>query len=272
MANPSARATPLLEIAGLAFGHDRRVVGRGVALSLGAGEVLCLLGPNGGGKTTLLRTVLGLIPALGGTVRVEGEDICAWSAARRARALAYVPQSAAPTFPFPVRDIVLMGRAARLGTLETPGASDRARAEAALREIGIAHLSDRPFTAISGGERQMVLIARALVQEPALMVLDEPTASLDFANQERVLRLVAGLAGKGMAVIFSTHHPDQAFAVATKVAMLRDGALMHAGPVAETLTAEALTRLYGTRVSVAEIGGRKVCFADPAGEGAASIR
>ena len=252
---------PLLAAADLAFGHPGHpTVGQGVALELAAGEVLCLLGPNGTGKTTLLKTLLGLLPPHGGRVLAAGEDLAGWPAARRARHLGYVPQSATPTFPFPVEDIVLMGRAARSPLFASPGAADRAAAAAALERVGIAALALRPFSALSGGERQMVLVARALAQEPAVLVLDEPTASLDFANQDRVLELIAGLAAEGIAVIFTTHHPDQAFAVASHVAMLRDGGILAAGETRAVLTGPALTQLYGREVLVREVEGRTVCF------------
>lgn len=250
----------LLDARDLAFGHHGRAVGQGVSLSLGAGEVLCLLGPNGSGKTTLLKTLVGLKLALGGVVALAGEPLAAWPAARRARAIGFVPQSAPAGFAFSVREMVLMGRAARHGLFAQADAADMAAAEAALERVGMGMLAERAFTAISGGERQMVLIARALAQEPRLLVLDEPTASLDFANQDKVLALLAELAAAGLAVLFSTHHPDQAFAVGTHVAMLRDGALMRHGAVAEALTAENLTRLYGRAVVVGEVDGRKVCF------------
>ncbi|WP_454915418.1 ABC transporter ATP-binding protein [Xanthobacter sediminis] len=250
----------LLEARDLAFGHHGLRVGQKVSLALEAGEVLCLLGPNGGGKTTLLKTLVGLQPALGGAVVLEGERLEAWPAARRARAIGFVPQSAPSSFAFSVREMVLMGRAARHSLFAQANGADAAAAEAALERVGMAALADRAFTAISGGERQMVLIARALAQEPRLLVLDEPTASLDFANQDKVLALLAELAGAGLAVLFSTHHPDQAFAVGTHVAMLRAGELMRHGPVGEALTAENLTRLYGREVVVGEVDGRKVCF------------
>lgn len=250
----------LLRARDLAFGYDGRPVGRGVNLALAAGDVLCLLGPNGGGKTTLLKTLVGLKPALAGTVEVEGEALAGWDAARRARSLGFVPQNAPSSFAFSVREMVLMGRAARHGLFARPTATDVMAVAAALERVGIADLAERAFTAISGGERQMVLIARALAQEPRILVLDEPTASLDFANQDRVLNLLAELAEEGLAVLFSTHHPDQVFAVGSHVALLRDGGLVGAGPVGDVLNADALTRLYGRDVVVGEVEGRTVCF------------
>lgn len=250
----------LLQACDLAFGHHGQAVGRGVGLTLHAGEVLCLLGPNGGGKTTLLKTLVGLKPALAGTVLLEGQPLARWSLAQRARVMGFVPQSAPTSFAFTVREMVLMGRAARHGLFTQASGGDVRAAEAALQRVGADFLADRPFTALSGGERQLVLIARALAQEPRLLVLDEPTASLDFSNQDRVLALLAELAVEGLAVLFSTHHPDQAFAVGTHAALLRDGGLMHHGPVEETLTAANLTALYGREVVIGAVEGRRVCF------------
>ena len=177
----------MLEVSGLAFGYGRRRVGAGLDLTVRAGEVLCLLGPNGGGKTTLFKTLLGLLPPLAGAIRLDGEDVARWSRRRLAARLGYVPQAQGATFPFRVSDVVLMGRASRLGPFASPGPADRAIAARALASLEIAHLAERAYTEISGGERQMVLIARALAGEPRILVMDEPTASLDFGNQGLVI-------------------------------------------------------------------------------------
>ncbi|WFT80725.1 ABC transporter ATP-binding protein [Methylobacterium sp. CB376] len=152
----------LLAARDLAFGYPGREIGRGIDLAVAGGEVLALLGPNGGGKTTLLKTLLGLLAPLGGTVAVAGRPLAALSARQRARAMAYVPQSAASPFAFTARAVVLMGRSAHAGLLAAPSRADRAAADAALARLGVLHLAERPVTRLSGGERQLVLIARAL--------------------------------------------------------------------------------------------------------------
>lgn len=211
----------LLAARDLAIGHGGRRIAAGLDFALAEGEVLCLLGPNGGGKTTLLRTLLGLIPPLAGEVLLEGRPIGAWPRRDVAHRLAYVPQAGQGGFAYAAREVVAMGRAARLPLLAVPGARDLALAEAALARLSVGHLAARPVTELSGGERQLVLIARALVQEARALILDEPTASLDFGNQARVLEEVRALAVRdGLAVLMTTHQPDHALLVADRVMLL----------------------------------------------------
>jgi iron complex transport system ATP-binding protein len=250
-----------LEVRQLAFGYGARAVGRDVSFALEGGEVMCLLGPNGGGKTTLFKTILGLLPALGGTVAIDGESLAAWPPARVARALGYVPQAQLGVFPFTVREIVLMGRTAHIGPFSTPSRRDREVTDATLETLGIADLAARPYTEVSGGERQMTLVARALAQEAPVLVMDEPTASLDFGNQVRVLSRVRELGRAGIAVILSTHDPDQAFACADRVALLHDGRLAALGPPETTITRARLRDVYGVEVEVVTLtleDGRRV--------------
>ncbi len=251
----------MLELQDLAFGYGARTVGSGVSLTLPPGETLCLLGPNGGGKTTLFKTMLGLLPPLHGRILLDGTDLSALPRREVAQHIAYVPQAHAAFFPFRVREVVLMGRASRLSAFASPGPADQAAAERALATLGIGHLSDRIYTEISGGERQLALIARALVGEPRLLVMDEPTASLDFGNQARVLGQVRRLSGRGIAVVLSTHDPGHAFLCADRVALLHAGRLAGLGPPGETVTPETLRLLYGVEVAVVPLPGegRAVC-------------
>jgi iron complex transport system ATP-binding protein len=254
----------LLAAEGLAVGQGRRVVAEGIGVSLAAGEVLCLLGPNGGGKTTLLRTLLGLIPPLAGRVVLDGADLARFSRRTVAQRIAYVPQAAPGGFAYPAREVVAMGRAARLPFLAAPGPRDRAVAEAALARLGIAHLADRPVTELSGGKRQLVLIARALAQKAACLVMDEPTASLHFGNQARVLAEVRQLAARdGLAVLMTTHHPDHAFLVADRVAILARGAMLGPEAPQAVVTEERLRQAYGVEAVIGALatreGARIVC-------------
>lgn len=244
----------LLEATALRFGHPGRTVGADLSLALHAGQVVALLGPNGGGKTTLLKTLLGLLPAQGGALRLDGRTLGEWSLPERARRVGYVPQGQASTFGYSARQMVLMGRTAHLGLLARPGARDHAVADDALRRLGIAHLADRSVHRMSGGERQLVLIARALAQQPRAVLLDEPTASLDFGNQGMVMRAIRALADEGLGVLFTTHDPNQALRCADAALLLREGRVLAAGPVDDVVTAENLRALYGAPVD--ESGGQ----------------
>jgi iron complex transport system ATP-binding protein len=237
----------LLEAEALAIGYRNRCVGEGIDLILGAGETLCLLGPNGSGKTTLFRTLLGLLPPLAGVVRVAGRPLADWSRQALAQKIAYVPQLHAGLFAFTVEEVVLMGRTARLPRFSTPSARDREVATACLARLGIAHLAQRIYTEISGGERQLALVARALAQEATILILDEPTASLDFGNQLRVLAEIDALKRQGLAILMSTHQPEQALRVADRVALLKAGRIVAQGP-RSLVTAQRLAELYGADV------------------------
>lgn len=237
----------VLEAQGLAIGYRHQRVGEGIELALGVGEVLCLLGPNGGGKTTLFRTLLGLLPPLAGTVRVVGRALADWSRQALAKQLAYVPQSHAGVFAFTVEEVVLMGRTARLAPFGTPSARDRDTARGCLARLGIGHLAGRIYTEISGGERQLALIARALAQEAEILILDEPTASLDFGNQLRVLKEIDALKSQGLAILMSTHQPEHALRVADRFALLKAGRIVALGGRA-LATVENLAALYDANV------------------------
>ena len=232
----------------LAIGYPRRRVGAGFELEIRAGEVLALLGPNASGKTTLLKTLLGLLPPLAGDVLLHGKPLADLPLRERARQLAYVPQAAGSGFGFLVREVVLMGRTAHGALLARPSARDFEAVDAALERLAIASLAQRPITELSGGERQLALVARALAQEPHAVVLDEPTASLDFGNQGRVLREIRRLAESGLAVLFTTHDPNQALRVADRVLLVRSGGTLAQGPAQELIERVRLAQLYGTEV------------------------
>jgi iron complex transport system ATP-binding protein len=242
-----------LQVYDLAFGYPSRIIGAGFRFSLAPGEVVCVLGPNGCGKTTLFRTILGLLPPKAGDILVEGMPIKRWRRNALARAMGYVPQAHSGYFAFTVREIVLMGRTAQLPLFGTPGRRDHEAAERIMAMLGIDHLAERVYTQVSGGERQLALIGRALAQEPKLLVLDEPTANLDFGNQLLVLAQMRALAREGIGILFSTHDPDQAFICADRVLMLRDGLILCQGPPAEVITSENLYRVYGVQVQVVDV-------------------
>jgi iron complex transport system ATP-binding protein len=238
-----------IEAQDLVIGYGAVQVAGGIDLQIGAGSVTCLLGPNGIGKTTLFKTLLGLIPALSGRVRVDGEDLATLSRQAIARHVAYVPQAQIAEFTYTVLDLVVMGRTAHLGPFGAPRPADDAAAMAALEQLGIAALADKDSTRISGGQRQLALIARALAQQARVIVMDEPTASLDLGNRLRVLDTIRGLADSGLAVVLSTHEPEQAFVVADRVAILAGDGFV-TGPVEAVMTSAQLSRLYGVPLTV----------------------
>ncbi len=238
-------ATPLLSLQGVSAGYRRHVVLDSIDLSLARGQITCVLGPNGSGKTTLFRTLLGLLPPLAGRIEVLGMPPARWSRAEFARHVGYVPQAHDAPFAFTAEDIVLMGRAARVGLFATPSRQDREVARQCLATLGVSDLAPRVYTQLSGGERQLVLFSRALAQEPELLVLDEPTASLDFGNQLRVLEHIALLRDLGLGVLMSTHQPEHALRIADRVVLLAEGRIIADGPPATAISAAHLARLYG---------------------------
>ncbi len=234
----------LLELRALGFGYPRHPVGRDVSLRVEPGEVVALLGPNGSGKTTLFRTILGWLRPSAGAVELSGRPLAAWSRRERARLMAYVPQAHGALFAWSVLEVVLMGRTSHLPAFGVPSRRDREAALAALDALGAAALASRVYVELSGGERQLVLVARALAQEPRLLVMDEPTSNLDFGNQIRLLDRVAALGGRGIAVLMSTHHPDHAQRVASRVVLLKAGMLVGDGAPGTMLSVDRLADLY----------------------------
>lgn len=239
-----------LEVKDVSFKYGTHRVLENVSLEVETGEVLCLLGPNGVGKTTLFRSMLGFITPESGTVMIDGEDIHKWNNRKLARTVAYVPQAHTPPFAYSVLDVVIMGRNSHFSSFSIPSEQDKNIACEALNGLGILHLKDRVYTQISGGERQMVLIARALAQQASFFIMDEPTANLDFGNQVKLLRQIKELKKHGLGVIMSTHLPDQAFSCATKVALMMRNGTITSGTPEDVITEENLLKVYSANIII----------------------
>jgi iron complex transport system ATP-binding protein len=237
----------------VACGYGKKTILHDFSARLSSGEIFCLLGPNGIGKTTLYKTILGFLPCRKGTISIDGRNILDLSARELARYIGYVPQNQSSSFAFSVPDVILMGRSSHLGSFDQPGRRDYELVERLMADLGISHLRDRLYTELSGGERQMVLIARALAQEPAFLMMDEPTGNLDFGNQALVLRQIFGLAKQGLGIIMTTHYPEQVLMLNTTVALIKRDKSTVIGPAREVLTETLLMETYGVPVAVAEI-------------------
>ena len=262
-----------IEVKNLRFRYGARPVIGDVSFTAEKGELLAVLGPNGVGKSTLFRCLLGFLKPVGGEILVDGKELGAYSRRELAKKIAYIPQSHSPAFDHTVLDSVLMGMTAQLGVFEQPGQAQREKAVQMLRALGIEKLSSCGCMKISGGERQLMLLARALVQDASMLIMDEPTANLDYGNSCRVMERVKRLGQNGYTIIFSTHDPNQAFSYATKVLALKDGGVMAVGAPEAVLTEDVLSRLYGIPVARCEIetvfGRKTICMPVPGGmEGA----
>jgi len=239
-----------IDVRGVHFAYKQHNVLHDLNFSAESGDVVAVLGPNGVGKSTLFRCLLGFLTPQRGEILIDGKSVRTMSSAELARSVAYIPQSVSPVFNYTVLDTVLMGFTSKLGKFQSPRPQDKARAMDIIDSLGISHLSERGCGEISGGERQLTLLARALAQDAGILVMDEPTANLDYGNSQRVMERIAALAIDGYTVIFSTHDPNQAFMHAGTALVLQGGGVVAAGPSETVLSAELLSRLYGINVAV----------------------
>ena len=244
----------MLEVRDLRAGYGDKEIVHGVSFEIPRGQFVCVIGANGCGKSTVLKNLLGLIKPFGGTVRIDGKSIDEMDERERARHFAYIPQAHTPPFPFKVSDVVILGRTPYLTGLATSASErDQVIAYRAMQQLSIEHLADAIYTELSGGQQQLVLIARALAQQPDLLVMDEPTASLDFGNQQLVLSCVHKLSRLGMSVLMVTHDPDHALFCSDRVIMMEAGLVIGDGTPREIITTENLRRIYNTESYVTDI-------------------
>ena len=246
----------LLQVKDLGFSYDgSRQIFKDISFEVQAGEIVCLLGPNGIGKTTLLNCLARLREPLQGSVLLNGEDMADLPARDIARIIGYVPQTLLPSFDYTVLEYVVTGNAPWLGTFEKPGPEHYQRAEEALEQMSISHLAQKPYTRISTGELQQVSIARAIAQKAHLILMDEPTAHLDYGNQLKVLRLIKDLSAKGYAVVLTTHNPDQVLLLDAKTAVIDHKSIFHFGAWQDILTEELITAMYGVPLRLITVEG-----------------
>ncbi len=231
-----------------------------INFTIDKGDIFCILGANGTGKTTLLKCLNGLIKINSGKVLYNGEDIYSFTHSQMAKNIGYIPQIHNSTFSFTIMDVVLMGRAPHIDTFSSPSKKDIKIAEESLKALNIYHMKDKPYTEISGGEQQLVFIARVLTQKPSVLLLDEPTSHLDFGNQIRTLNIIEKLANNGLSVIMSSHFPDHAFISANKVAILKGKEFIDIGTPEEVITPKNMELAYGINVDIIDIGNRTACI------------
>lgn len=252
----------MLSVENLSYSFPGVPVLNKVDFSVPAQRLVALFGPNGTGKTTLYRCILRILdPGPGSRIKVNGQDTATMSAQDLARRVAYIPQEHKTPFPFPVQEMVLMGRTPHLGGVFGPTKTDRDRATQALEQIGIAHLSQRSYATLSGGQRQLVLLARALAQDSELFLLDEPTASLDFGNQLLLWRTVRQLTREGRTALICTHDPNHVLWFCDEVLVLgRKGMIEATGEPHHVMTDQLIEHLYGPVCSVAVVRDRLVAL------------
>ena len=250
----------LLEVKDISFSYKKNEnIFENISFNIKKGEVLCILGPNGTGKTTLLKCLNGINKVNTGEILINGENINKLSYSKISKQISYIPQNHTPTFPFTVLDVVLMGRSPYINLTDSPKEEDINIALKSLKTLGIYDLKDKEYTNLSGGERQLVFIARVLAQETDLLILDEPTSHLDFGNQIKTLEIIQNLSKSGLSIIMSSHFPDHAFLSSTNVAIIQNKSFMAYGTPNEVITEENLKKTYNLDVKLLELEDRKIC-------------
>lgn len=242
------------------FGYKTKDVLKDISFTVGDGEVLSVLGSNGVGKTTLLKCMMGLLKWKSGNSYVDGTQISEMKPKEFWKKIAYVPQAKGAAFGYTAIDMVTLGRSAHLGTFAQPGKEDKEAAEAAMEEIGITYLHDKLCTEMSGGELQMVLIARALTISPSMLVLDEPESNLDFKNQLIILETIKRLSDhRGISAIVNTHYPEHALKISDKALLLNQDGTHVFGDAKELINEENMRRSFSVQVYIDQfsVAGRE---------------
>lgn len=243
----------MIELNNLICGYGAMRVLSNIDLSIKRGELTCIIGKNGVGKTTLFKSILGLLPVIDGEIKINGKQINSYSTRELAQQISYVPQAHNTPFPLSVFDVVLMGQFAhQQGLFSKISRQNKMVAMESLTILGIEKLRDKNFSKLSGGQKQLVLIARAMAQQPSFIVMDEPTANLDLGNQVKVLNTAVMLKQRGYGVIMNTHSPEQALQYADTLIMLQDGGVAKSGSPDEVIKSEVVSQLYNTPIELVE--------------------
>jgi iron complex transport system ATP-binding protein len=243
----------MIKVENLHFSYGSHKVLKGVSFEVQKGEYMCILGANGCGKTTLLKTMLAFLKPQQGTVSLYGKNIHGMDERELAQKVAYIPQTHSPPFPFTVMDVVLLGRTPHLSPSYRPKPEDERIAKAAMDRLGISAYANKRYTELSGGQRQMVIIARALTQQPDILIMDEPTASLDFGNQYLVLEQMLSLAREGMSILMVTHNPDHALYCADRIIAMQDGNILSLGTSRNVVSEANMRDIYNMTIKVRDV-------------------
>jgi len=246
----------ILELKNVTCGYNKHEVVSGLSFSLSDGKALCILGPNGIGKTTIFKTILGLIRPISGEVIINGKEVNQYTDNSRAKLIAYVPQARNYSYQFSVKDVVMMGRASYIARFSSPNKTDICAVEQALDRLGIADYSGRKYSELSGGEQQIVLVARAIAQEAKFILLDEPTSNLDFYNQKKLLDIINLLTNEGVGILMVSHNPEHAFICCDDTLMIsKDGSYVF-GKTNDIVNGANLSKTYGIDIEVTSINDK----------------
>ena len=247
-----------IKIENLSFSYGQKVILNDINFSAEKGEFISVLGPNGAGKSTLFKCILGLLQGYSGNILIDDTNAKDFSVREASKHIAYIPQSSHSVFQYNVCDIVMMGRTGKFSVFGGPSKADEDISLNALIRVGIGHLKGHQFHKLSGGERQLVLIARALAQDAPILLLDEPTANLDFGNQMHVLKVASKLAKEGYTVIQTTHNPEQSYLFSDRIIALKQGSIIADGKPSDVLTEKLMKQLYDTETNVVSLYGDSV--------------
>lgn len=256
--------SPIIKVENASFSyHSGSSVFSNVSFTLERGSSFSIIGPNGAGKSTLLHCLAHLLPLSEGSISINGSRLDQLKRGAIARLVGFVPQSLDSVYAYRVLDFIVMGRAPYISQFRVPNDDDYDRVFDVMKQLGIAHLANKPFTEISGGEQQQAAIARVLVQDPDMILMDEPTSALDFGNQMKIIKLVRQLVSENYTVIMTTHNPDHAIMLDGKVGILDKSGTLHVGEAQKIITEDVLSQVYNTEVKIAYVDevGRNACLA-----------